>query len=106
MRPLIPGMVGLKPTLRGSASSRYGQWTSLGSTPASDQTYGSRYVLDLNTSYNWDNWTVTIGANDLNNAYPEKSNSANDFGGILPYPSSSPFGFSGAYYYGTVAYNW
>jgi iron complex outermembrane recepter protein len=86
--------------------TRYGQWTSYGSTAASDQTYGSRYVLDLSTSYNWNDWTVTVGANDLNNAYPEKNNSANNFGGILPYPNSSPIGFSGAYYYGTVAYHW
>ena len=47
-----------------------------------------------------------LGAALPNGAYPEKNNAANNFGGILPYPNSSPFGFAGAYYYGTVAYHW
>ena len=86
--------------------TRYGQFTSLGTTASGDQTYAARFVLDASASYNWNDWTFTLGANDLNNAYPEKNNSANNFRGILAYPSSSPMGFSGAYYYGTVAYHW
>ncbi len=89
-----------------SQLTRYGQWTNYGVTSVSDQTFGARYVLDASVNYNWNDWTFTLGADDLNNAYPEKNNSFNNFGGILPYPSSSPFGFSGAYYYGTVAYHW
>lgn len=86
--------------------TRYGQFTTLGTTASSDQTYGARFVLDASANYNWKDWTFTLGANDLNNAYPEKSNSANNYHGILPYTGSSPFGFSGAYYYGTIAYQW
>jgi len=86
--------------------TRYGQFTTLGNNPATDQTYGARFVLDANANYAWNNWTFTVGANDLNNAYPERSSAANNFHGILTYSGSSPFGFSGAYYYGTVAYHW
>ncbi len=86
--------------------TRYGQFTTLGTTASSDQTYGARFVLDASANYNWKDWTFTIGANDLNDAYPEKSSSANNYHGILPYTGSSPFGFSGAYYYGTIAYQW
>ncbi len=87
--------------------TRYGQWTDLSaSNPSYDQTYGARYVLDASVSYNWDKWTFTAGGNDINNAYPEKVISANNFHGILAYPNSSPFGFSGAYYYATAAYHW
>ena len=54
----------------------------------------------------WTTWTFTVGGNDINNAYPEKSSDANNYHGILPYPNSSPFGFSGAYYYVTAALHW
>ena len=86
--------------------TRYGQFSTFGSTASTDQTYGARFLLDASVNYSWNAWAFTLGASDLNNAYPEKSSSANNFHGILPYSSSSPFGFSGAYYYGTIAYHW
>jgi iron complex outermembrane receptor protein len=86
--------------------TRYGEFTGLGNNPATDQTYGARFVLDANANYDWNDWTFTVGANNLTNAYPERSSAANNFHGILTYSGSSPFGFSGAYYYGTVAYHW
>ncbi|WP_329742457.1 TonB-dependent receptor [Dyella sp. A6] len=87
--------------------TRYGQWTDLSSSsPNYDQTYGARFVLDASVSYRWNSWSFTVGGNDINNAYPEKVISHNNYHGILAYPNSSPFGFSGAYYYGTVAYHW
>ena len=49
---------------------------------------------------------LTVGGDDLGNTYPQQNNSANNVFGMFPYPNSSPFGFSGAYYYGTVAYHW
>ena len=92
-------------TLHGQVT-RYGTWTSYGTVTSGDQTYGSRYVLDLSAAYNWNDWTFTVGGNDVNDAYPEKNDAANSSGGILPYPNTSPFGFAGAYYYATVAYHW
>ncbi len=86
--------------------TRYGQWTDYSNTPANNQTYAARFLLDASLSYNWNDWTFTLGANNLTDTYPEKNSPATNYQGIFPYPNSSPFGFSGAYYYGTVAYHW
>ncbi|EQD31531.1 ferric enterobactin receptor [mine drainage metagenome] len=86
--------------------TRYGTWTIYGGTPSGDQTYSARVLLDASVSYFWNNWDLTVGANNLTNQYPEQNNAANNFRGILPYPNSSPYGFSGAYYYGTATFRW
>ncbi len=86
--------------------TRYGQWTSLGSSVSSDQTYGAKALLDLSLSYNLDAWTFTLGGNNVTNQYPQKNNDKNNYHGIITYPLTSPFGFSGRYVYGTVAYDW
>jgi iron complex outermembrane recepter protein len=87
--------------------TRYGEWTDLSSTtPANDQTYSAIVVLDASLGYQWRAWSFSVGANDLNNAYPDRVKAVNSVGGILPYPETSPIGFSGAYYYGTAAYRW
>ena len=87
--------------------TRYGEWTDLSSkTPANDQTYGALVVLDASLAYQWRQWSLSLGANNLNGAYPDRVIAANSVGGILGYPESSPIGFSGAYYYGTAAYHW
>ncbi len=86
--------------------TRYGDWETLGSTPAGDQTYDARVLLDASASYLLDRWRFTLGANNILNTYPEKNNASNYFNGILTYPLSSPFGFNGAYWYATAAYRW
>ncbi len=87
--------------------TRYGQWSAISSNgPKYDQTFGARYILDASLTYHWSGWQLTAGSNDIGNTYPQQNNSLNNFTGIFPYPFSSPFGFNGAYYYGTVAYRW
>jgi iron complex outermembrane receptor protein len=87
--------------------TRYGQWSSISNNgPKYNQTFGARYILDASLSYHRSRWMLTVGGNDVGNTYPQQNNSLNNFFGIFPYPFSSPFGFSGAYYYGTVAYHW
>lgn len=87
--------------------TRYGQWSDMSATtPANDQTYSAIVVLDASLGYQWRRWSFAVGANDLNNAYPDRTKPANSVGGILPYPETSPIGFSGAYYYGTAVYRW
>jgi iron complex outermembrane receptor protein len=93
-------------TIHGQVT-RYGQWTDQSLTnPANDQTYGAIVTLDLSLGYQWRAWSFSLGGNDVNNAYPDRVIAANSVGGILPYPETSPIGFSGAYYYGTAAYRW
>lgn len=87
--------------------TRYGQFVVPSNVPSLDQTFPSRYLLDLNVAYGVGHWKFTIGANNVNNVYPQKVASLdNSVGGNLQYPLSSPFGYDGAYYYGTVAFNW
>ncbi|HEU4669072.1 MAG TPA: TonB-dependent receptor [Dyella sp.] len=87
--------------------TRYGEWTTFATNPSGDQTYGSAVLLDLSASYNWNDWSFTVGGNNVTNQYPDKNQPRTSaFNIILPYPNSSPFGFSGSYYYATVAYHW
>ena len=87
--------------------TRYGKFTSYNSTsPTLDQTFSSKWLLDLALNYNLDSWTFTLGADNVFNTYPDKVIHANDNNGTLPYSVFSPFGFNGAYVYGKVAYRW
>ena len=87
--------------------TRYGQWSSISNNgPKYDQTFGARLILDASLSYRRSGWMLTVGGNNVGNTYPQRNNNLNNFTGIFAYPFSSPFGFSGAYYYGTVAYRW
>lgn len=96
------GSWGLRSTL-----SRYGKFTVLNSSnPANDQTFAAKWVLDLATDYALNNWTFTLGADNVFDQYPDRVIAANSISGILPYSSTSPFGFNGAYVYGKVAYRW
>ncbi|HEX8757969.1 MAG TPA: TonB-dependent receptor [Steroidobacteraceae bacterium] len=91
-------------TLHGQLT-RYGEWTDQNVvSPSNDQTYGARFLLDVRIQYRLERLSVALGADNLTNAYPERARASLD--GILPYPETSPFGFEGAYYYGSVGYQW
>jgi iron complex outermembrane receptor protein len=68
-------------------------------------------ITDLELSYQFNKaWTVSVGANNLFNQYPDQVNSqllaeqrANlDNSAVTVYPSFSPFGINGGYYYARV----
>jgi iron complex outermembrane receptor protein len=65
-------------------------------------------ITDLELSYQFNKaWTVSVGANNLFNQYPDQVNAqllaeqrANlDNSAVTVYPSFSPFGINGGYYY-------
>ncbi len=88
-------------------ATRYGEFTTLNaSNPALDQTYGATWVLDASTSFKSGNWTLTLGADNILDEYPDKTLFANSNSGQLPYSSQSPSGFNGAYLYGRINYKW
>ncbi|OOG55604.1 TonB-dependent receptor [Rhodanobacter sp. C03] len=94
--------------------TRYGRYTSYVSSLAAynvatgvvDQTFTPKWVLDLAASYRLNNWTFTIGADDATDTYPDVNIANNSNHGTLPYSTFSPFGYNGAYVYGTVRYSW
>ncbi|MBR7621293.1 TonB-dependent receptor [Phenylobacterium sp. 20VBR1] len=93
----------------------YGKSSSLadpGSGPLQNTSIGTTAITDLEVSYKFvDAVTVSIGANNLFNKYPDKLSAAfqaacvaSGAGCVGVYPSYSPFGINGGYYYGRVTY--
>ena len=75
-------------------------------TALRDQTYGDAWVVDASASYKpSSNWTLTVGADNLLDKYPDRTEDLqNSTFGMLPYSNYSPFGFNGAYVYGRIKY--
>jgi iron complex outermembrane receptor protein len=86
--------------------TRYGEVSVLNTNPELDQTFGSEWVLDFSASYTLDAWRFTIGADNVLDNYPDEVLFANSTSGILPYSSTSPFGFNGAFWYGKATFRW
>lgn len=91
-------------------ATRHGQFTtrvSESGDPALDQTYGAKWIIDASASFKpSEQWTLTLGADNLLNEYPDRTIPANANHNQFPYSSQSPTGFNGAYVYGRVAYRW
>jgi iron complex outermembrane receptor protein len=74
---------------------------------------GTKFITDLEASYRvFDGITVALGANNLFDTYPDKLTAnyqatciANSGACVTQYPSFSPFGINGGYYYGRVTVN-
>lgn len=88
--------------------TRYGRFiTRHASNPAQDQSFGAKWVVDASASYRpTENWAFTLGADNVTDAYPDKTIDANSTFGLIPYSLQSPFGFNGRYYYARAAYSW
>ncbi|MCG8476961.1 MAG: TonB-dependent receptor [Cytophagales bacterium] len=71
-------------------------------TETRDQTFGAKFVTDLSLSYELtDNLTVTAGANNLFDVYPDKhTHQSNTSDGRFIYSRRmTQFGFNGAFYF-------
>jgi len=88
--------------------TRYGSVTVRNSTiPDNDQSYDAKWLVDVAASYKpTSQWTLTLGADNVLDTYPDKNRYVNSTSGIFPYSNYSPFGFNGAYAYGRIAYTW
>ena len=91
-----------------AGATRYGRFTSRHATnPAQDQRFDPAWTLDLSANFRpGENWTVTLGADNALDEYPQQNIYANSTFGLMPYSLYSPFGFNGRYVYGRVAYAW
>ncbi len=69
-----------------------------------DATYTGKTLLDLETTYTASSGlTMTIGAQNILNTYPDENPNALDIGN--KYSQFSPFGFNGAYWYSKIGYS-
>ncbi|WDG77775.1 TonB-dependent receptor [Pseudomonas chlororaphis] len=85
---------------------RYGEFTSYQADKVNDQAFSAAWLLDLAVDYKLQNWLFTLGGDNVTDKYPEKVNAYASSGGNLAYSTFSPYGYSGAFYYAKVAYNW
>ncbi len=86
---------------------------SVGGTTTSKQviqTFSPKWLTDLDVTYHYNkNVSVSVGANNLFDVYPEENLRSKIVGGVVfngtdnvgifPYNSISPFGFNGVFYY-------
>ena len=85
--------------------TRYDKVAFLGTTAATDQFYGAKWIADIDLSFQaTKNINVAIGANNFFDTYPDKK-TLPDTNGFPPYPAQSPFGFYGGYYYGRLSFS-
>jgi iron complex outermembrane receptor protein len=68
-----------------------------------EQTYGSRFQFDTEVGYKvFGDVELFVGASNLFDEYPEKSDSLINYFDNLPYDVLSPIGFNGRFVYGGV----
>ncbi len=91
-------------------ATRYGEYSVLvgqeQATPNRDQTFGAEWVVDLKGTYHRGSWEFSLGADNILDEHPDEVLFANSNGGQFPYNSTSPFGFSGAFVYGSIKRSW
>jgi iron complex outermembrane receptor protein len=80
----------------GSAADGSGDWRT-----------GAQGIVDLEARYRFNvGVTVSLGADNLFDQYPDQVPPNLNTSGGNPWSSFSPFGFNGRFLYGRVAYNW
>ena len=101
--------VSLRETVYGPSSRQQ----NLNGGPYFETEVGVTPLTDLEIAYQASALKLSVGANNLFNRYPDKTNSdllavykaAKNTGAVTIYPSFSPFGINGGYYYGRLVYN-
>jgi iron complex outermembrane receptor protein len=85
--------------------TRYGEVIQRTALAANDETIAPKLIVDLDLSYAaTKNITVSVGANNLLDAYPDSVRAANRGTPAFAYYNQySPYGISGGFYYARVA---
>ena len=78
----------------------------LGTNATLDQTFGRKWVTDVNASYTlMRRLRVTVGANNVFDVYPDEQIVGNSNAGIFPYSNTlTTFGFNGRFIYGKLKF--
>jgi iron complex outermembrane receptor protein len=83
--------------------TRYGSWKTLNNDPTLDQSYGSKWITDLEVGYDvTDAARVSVGAYNIFDVYPDRNTAPSTIGSSV-YGGNSPFGAYGGYYYVRVS---
>ena len=107
LTPVAVALSGSSPPPVSATTTRWGEFTTFGTTSAADQTYGAKWTLDLAATYTLaDSWSFTVGGDNVTNEYPDRSVAGVGTRTYLPYSTQSPFGFNGAFVYGKIGYKW
>ncbi|MEM1035432.1 MAG: TonB-dependent receptor [Pseudomonadota bacterium] len=86
-------------------ATRYGDVVDPSNNPDNDFTLEADWILDLAVDLEvTDKINVGIGADNLLDEYPTLTPSNQNFNGIFPYSSRSPYGFSGRFLYARASY--
>lgn len=85
--------------------SRYGEFCST-TALTQEQTYGAKWVADLDLVYRWSRYTFGIGAQNLFDEFPDENLRDSPQGNFntFPYPSQNPFGMNGTFIYSRLGY--
>jgi iron complex outermembrane receptor protein len=85
---------------------RYGEVLVPDDTPEEDFTLSPEFILNMSTSFDIisDYATLTIGARNLLDNYPDLQPPGENFNGIFPYSTASPMGFNGRYVYSKIRF--
>lgn len=89
--------------------TRYGSVWRIGDTPAGDQYFDARWLVDTSVSYQYDIVKFSVGVDNLTNQYPTvvtPNNTYDYYHNELPYSPLSPFGFNGRYLFGSMTVSW
>lgn len=94
--------------------SRYGEFCSLTLLPVDDQTYPADWVADAEVSYRFKRYTLAAGAENLFDNFPDRNRifrpgtttlaQQAGAGGTNSYPSNSPYGMNGTFYYTRIGF--
>lgn len=88
-------------------ATRYGEVLSPGTTAALDLTLKAKVVVDLEGRWNvTDKVRISVGADNVFDEYPTGSPPILNTTSNTPFSNYAPFGRSGRYLYGRVAYTW
>lgn len=85
--------------------TRYGDFGTLNDNLSLDQQFGAKWLTDISVSRSFNrDLTISVGADNVFDVYPDKSTVANTIG--LPPYGDSPFGYFGGYYYVRATYKY
>jgi iron complex outermembrane recepter protein len=84
--------------------ARFGDFCSFTLNPSDDQTYGAKWLTDLEVSYRVSHSLLAFGVQNLFDVFPDRNTTVNSFNGIQTFPSQSPFGMNGRTLYARIGW--